>query len=229
MATKHFGEITSNLTGNGGSYLKVKEDETGFEFQKTEPVGDWIQSYGYYVGDLVIVSLQVYRCKTQHTSSSVFANDSVKWDNVSIAGPTGETGALGPTGSTGAVGPTGATGSAGSAFQWSASEQTYPFEKNSAGNTLYAVEIDLGTLPNNGSKSVAHGISSFDATKVFRVEGLASSNTYSGSNKIAIQLGWATTVASSALQLYLYNSNIELLTGQNLSALSGKLRIYYSK
>ena len=182
MVAKRFGEIANSLTGNGGSYLKVKEDETGFEFQHTEPIGDWIQSYLYYVGDLVLVSLQIYRCKTQHTSSSVFANDSANWDAVTVVGPTGPSGAIGPTGatgsgsigptgSTGALGPTGATGSGGiTAFQWSTSEQTWPYELDSSGNTLYAKKISFGVLPNASTKTVAHNISYLsDIRKLFRV------------------------------------------------------------
>lgn len=83
MANKRFGQVPTNLEGQGGAYLKVKEDESGFEFQKTEPIGDWITSYAYYVGDLVQVDLKIYRCKTQHTSSSSFAADSANWDEVS--------------------------------------------------------------------------------------------------------------------------------------------------
>ena len=85
MTAKHFGEISSSLAGNGGSYLKVKEDESGFEFQKTEPIGDWIASYVYYVGDIVQSGLKIYRCKTQHTSTTSLLTDIAKWDELSAS------------------------------------------------------------------------------------------------------------------------------------------------
>ena len=53
-------------------------------------------------------------------------------------------------------------------FQWSTSEQVWPFEKGPSGQTLYAKQVDFGALPNNGTKTVNHGISSFDSSYVFK-------------------------------------------------------------
>jgi hypothetical protein len=50
-----------------------------------------------------------------------------------------------------------------STFQWSTSEQVWPFEKASGGATLYCKEVNFGTLPNATTKNVAHGISNFNA------------------------------------------------------------------
>jgi hypothetical protein len=213
MVAKRFGEITNSLTGNGGSYLKVKEDETGFEFQHTEPIGDWIQSYAYYEGDLVIVSLQVYRCKTQHTSSSVFANDSANWDAVMI----------GPTGPTGATGATGAGGL--SVFTWSTSEQTWPFEKSVGGDTLYCKQIALGAGPNNGTKTVAHNITGYDKAKMFRLEGTAIyDNSITNFSMMPYGGGGTTDVA-----FWINSTNIVMNTTDNYSAGTCIARVIYWK
>ena len=67
-----------------------------------------------------------------------------------------------------------------STFQWSTSEQVWPFEKASNGATLYCKEVNLGNLPTYGAKNVAHGISNFNAgDDLFRLIGLRKiSSTY---------------------------------------------------
>jgi hypothetical protein len=52
------------------------------------------------------------------------------------------------------------------AFQWSTSEQVYPFEKASDGSTLYCKEITAGAL-SSGYTGTAHGISGLTIDKVF--------------------------------------------------------------
>jgi hypothetical protein len=67
-------------------------------------------------------------------------------------------------------------------FQWSTSEQVYPFERASDGSVLYCKEINMGALPNTGNLQVAHGISNFDPAKIHSIDGLkrnsADGNTW---------------------------------------------------
>jgi len=61
------------------------------------------------------------------------------------------------------------------AFQWSSSEQVYPFEKTVNGDTLYAIRVDMGALLNTAGKTVAHNIpGGLIASKIHRLWGYAS-------------------------------------------------------
>lgn len=51
-----------------------------------------------------------------------------------------------------------------SEFQWSTSEQVWPFEKDSTGNTLYCKQINVNPTANNGWVSTAHS-TSYSKTK----------------------------------------------------------------
>ena len=55
------------------------------------------------------------------------------------------------------------------AFQWSTSEQVWPFEKDLSGRTLYCKEIDLGDLPQNGIKTTSLG--NINTQKIFKYYG----------------------------------------------------------
>lgn len=60
-----------------------------------------------------------------------------------------------------------------SSFQWSASEQVWPFETTiSGGDTLYCKQVYCGALPNNGTAFKAHDISSFTGPKLHRLESI---------------------------------------------------------
>jgi hypothetical protein len=65
-----------------------------------------------------------------------------------------------------------------SSFQWSTSEQVWPFEKSENGATLYC-RLFTGQLPNGGNLSIAHGLSGFSPSKVKRLSigGYAASYT----------------------------------------------------
>ena len=55
-------------------------------------------------------------------------------------------------------------------FEWSTSEQVWPFEKDASGNTLYCKEIDFGALPNAGTKNVSHNISGLTIPDIFKCD-----------------------------------------------------------
>jgi hypothetical protein len=109
------------------------------------------------------------------------------------------------------------------AFQWSTSEQVYPFEKDSSGNTLYCKEVDFGALPNAGVKSVAHGI---DVAKVFSV--IASANNGSAS-RIPVPSTWNSTAGAYDVFLELQTSNITIQDWIDWSMYSCKVRLIYAK
>jgi len=70
------------------------------------------------------------------------------------------------------------------AFQWSTSEQVYPFEKADDGSTLYAKRYDMGALPNTGTKDVALGIGNPAGPKIHRlyIKAMAPDGTYTTLN-----------------------------------------------
>lgn len=60
------------------------------------------------------------------------------------------------------------TGTSGiSEFQWSTSEQVWPFEKAIDGSTLYCRQVSIATLPNYGTVTVA--VTGVVPTKIFRI------------------------------------------------------------
>jgi len=62
-------------------------------------------------------------------------------------------------------------------FQWSTSEQEWPFELDDSGRTLYCKKMNIGALPNNGIKNTAHNISSLtDIRKLFKFWSYSQTN-----------------------------------------------------
>jgi hypothetical protein len=122
-----------------------------------------------------------------------------------------------------------ASGAGISSFQWSTSEQVWPFEKASDGSTLYCKEISLGAMPNAGSKNVAHSITGLAASDVFSFTGFAYDENYEG-NILVQQLPWpAAGNEPYEIQFYLYGANIVIYCASNISASSGVARIIYKK
>jgi hypothetical protein len=91
MAAQRFGVIASNITGTSLQVLRVKSDESGFEFVTPGSISGMVGPTG-------------------PTGSTGALGPT---GSTGALGPTGSTGALGPTGSTGALGPTGSTGALG--------------------------------------------------------------------------------------------------------------------
>jgi hypothetical protein len=111
------------------------------------------------------------------------------------------------------------------AFQWSSSEQVYPFEKADNGAALYCKQIDFGALPNNGSKNVAHNVPSLDKTKVYRIYG----RWYSTSVNQAYVLPYVDTNSSYNVNCMVYGDNVTCSCANNLSASYAYVRIIYAK
>jgi hypothetical protein len=112
------------------------------------------------------------------------------------------------------------------AFQWSTSEQVYPFEKDSSGNTLYCKQIDCGAWPNNGSKNTAHGISNFDSRKIHRF--IMYRRQASGAEFFAlVNYGWGGY--ENTMAVYLNSTNIIMFDGADHSSEASYAQIIYAK
>lgn len=193
MAAKRLGSALTNIEGTSKQLLRVKEDESGFEF-------------------VAPASIPTYTI-TNETIDRVMNADDVTLDELAdVLGTLIED--LAAAGLT--------AGGGVSSFTWSASEQVWPFEKDSSGNTLYCIEVDCGAMPNAGDKNVAHGISSLDCLKVFKLYGVSAHST------AVFQVSAAN--CGNDLQIYLDATYIRLHTVSDFSSLtSTKIRIIYAK
>ena len=99
-------------------------------------------------------------------------------------------------------------------FQWSSSEQVWPFEKAADGSTLYCKKIDGGAMPNTGSKFVEHNLG--DPTKVYvhRLQGMIRSVTESGKYQYALPNDWGNlTIMDEYVQFWMANNNMSDYNG----------------
>lgn len=90
------------------------------------------------------------------------------------------------------------------------------------GAAVYKKTIDLGSLPNNAVKAVAHNISNLGF--VIDVQATASD----GTNRIVIP-ATATTGTASQVAIYIDGTNINITSGNDRSAYSGYATLYYTK
>lgn len=106
-------------------------------------------------------------------------------------------------------------------FEWSTSEQVYPFEKDSSGNTLYCKEIAFGALPNNGAKTIAHNVTSIDTTmhRMDFIQYNASSSYFTG----------ADLAGGAPYGPYINSTIVGVTTTGDFSALTGVVRLIYGK
>jgi hypothetical protein len=110
-------------------------------------------------------------------------------------------------------------------FQWSTSEQVWPFEKSVDGETIYCKEIDFGALPNNGTKSVSHNINLTSPNQVINQSALAYSPAgdvnpivYVSTAGITFQIQWNVNLTS-----------VWVRTAANWSSNTSRVRIWYIK
>lgn len=85
--------------------------------------------------------------------------------------------------------------------------------------------IDIGALPNSGSKTVAHGIDKTNIMKVLDIHGTASQSNMNNT----LPLPLATPNSDTTYNIYLAfgASNITITTGRDRSALSGQVTVTY--
>jgi hypothetical protein len=111
-----------------------------------------------------------------------------------------------------------------SSFQWSTSEQIWPFEKASDGSTLYCKQVSFGALPNNGSKSVAHNITSFSPTKLHRMEALSGNSSQQEPTPNSSTSGTQYQIASG-----INTTDVYIITGVDRSSYNAIFYLIYAK
>lgn len=89
------------------------------------------------------------------------------------------------------------------------------------GSAIYKKTVNLGNLPNNTTKTVAHNIANLST--LVRLEG----NFTNGTNSAPIP--YSAPTASKTVQAYVDATNITIGTGEDRSAYSGYVTLYYTK
>lgn len=103
-------------------------------------------------------------------------------------------------------------------FTWSSTEQVYPFEMPSNGKTLYCKEVNFGALPNNTTKSVAHGIVNFDELFEAKVHSIGSGT------RVVV-----ATATGGWLHIYCTSTDLVIQTPGNYSPFTVVGRLIYTK
>jgi hypothetical protein len=114
-----------------------------------------------------------------------------------------------------------------SSFTWSTSEQVYPFEKDSSGNTLYCQMVNLGALPNAGITNV-YPATTVAPSKVFKVWGFATEPSVGQT----IPLPFASSAGNSNVEILFNGPSPGFFYVQcplNNSSFTGKGYVIYSK
>jgi hypothetical protein len=83
--------------------------------------------------------------------------------------------------------------------------------------------VDIGALPNSGTKNVDHGIPDFDKTKVIQFWGVAISPTYT------IPLPHSTGALASQVTIDFSGTQLQVITYQSMNMYTGKIYIKYRK
>lgn len=87
--------------------------------------------------------------------------------------------------------------------------------------TIYKKTIDIGALPDTGTKTVAHGITGF----VMLID--VAGNFSDGTNSAPLPYSSPTTTKN--IQIYVDDTNINIVTGEDRSSYNGYVTLYYTK
>ena len=90
------------------------------------------------------------------------------------------------------------------------------------GSPIYKKTVDIGSLPNNANKDVAHNISNLGT--VVKIEG-----TVTNGQGDHLLLPYAHPSENASIGLYVIGNNIRIRTGSDRTAFSGYATIYYTK
>ena len=91
------------------------------------------------------------------------------------------------------------------------------------GSVIYRKTINLGTMPNNDSKTVAHNIANLD--KVIKIDG----GGYSQSSGYYYPIPFAAAVQGWSIEVAVTSTNIVIYTTTDRSDISSYLTLYYTK
>lgn len=87
--------------------------------------------------------------------------------------------------------------------------------------TIYKKTVDIGELPDTDTKTVAHGITGF--IMLIDVSGSFSDGTNSA------PLPYSSPTTTKNVQVYVDDTNISIVTGEDRSSYSGYVTLYYTK
>lgn len=88
-------------------------------------------------------------------------------------------------------------------------------------NSIYKKTIDIDSLPDTGTKTVAHGISNF--SQLVKLEGTFTDNTNSA------PLPYSSPAITKNVQVYIDDTNIVIMTGEDRTSYNGFVTLYYTK
>lgn len=107
---------------------------------------------------------------------------------------------------------------------YSTSEQVVG--KGTDGKPIYEITVDTGTLPNNTSKSVAHGVSNMKFAKVI----IGSARNPNNGIRIPLPYVYKSGTNARCLQVYVDDTNINLVSMENMSGYTeSEVTIQYNK
>jgi hypothetical protein len=89
------------------------------------------------------------------------------------------------------------------------------------GDAIYKKTVNIGSLPNNTTKTITHNIANFG--NLVRLEGSFTNGTNSA------PIPYAAPTAAKSVQAYADTSNITIGTGEDRSTYTGYVTLYYTK
>lgn len=108
-----------------------------------------------------------------------------------------------------------------STFNWSTTEQVWPFETTIGGDPLYAKAVAVAALPNATGDFHNHGITNLD--RIFYYWGEFSNGT------ILLKVPYVGSSVAGSIDMFVNATQFRLNTGTNYSAWSGYVFLIYSK
>ncbi len=138
-------------------------------------------------------------------------------------GPTGDTGPEGPQGATGDTGPQGPQGPTGDTGRDYSTTETWTGGHWIDGKKIYRKVVSIGNFPNNGTKNVAHGISTY--SDVVRLYGNARDDSIGE----LYPLPYEAEPDSAPVAIFMNNTNIVVMTYRDRTTWTGYVIVEYTK
>jgi len=109
------------------------------------------------------------------------------------------------------------SGDRGGSFNWTTSEQVWPYEKLN-GDVIYAKMYIVAAMPNNTTLNIAHGITTIDKLLFLSAAAGNGSSNFISDN-----------VSNAAFRGDVIGTNIRVISTVNFTGYSGVVRILYTK